>query len=253
MKLLVRVSAVALLLFGAVSFLQVGAPSAQQPEEPKNLKVLPKNMSRREVIGVMRSFTQSLGVRCIQCHVSTKEGSERPEDMDYASDKKADKETARKMLKMVANINEQIGQLGLKDPPQVGCFTCHHGVKRPETLAALMTRSIEKEGVDAALETYRKLRGQYYGSAAYDFSPMSLNNVAGQLAESKKDYAGAIKLVNLNLEYTPKDADSYATLGSVQMASGDKTAGLASLQKAIEIDPNHRWAKHQMDQAKGGK
>jgi tetratricopeptide (TPR) repeat protein len=140
----------------------------------------------------------------------------------------------------------------LKNPPQVGCVTCHHGVKRPETLAAALTRAAEKGGVDAAIENYRKLRGQYYGSAAYDFSPVALNQVAGELAESRKDDPGAIKLLQLNLEHAPKDADTYATLGSVQMASGDKAAAMTSLEKALEIDPNHRWAKMQIERAKGG-
>ena len=77
MRMLVRVLALAVVLFGAVTFLKIGSPSAQAPPEPKNLKVLPKNMSRREVIDVMRSFSRGLGVRCTECHVSKVEGSWR--------------------------------------------------------------------------------------------------------------------------------------------------------------------------------
>jgi tetratricopeptide (TPR) repeat protein len=253
MRTPVRICVVATVVFAATTFLQLGSLRAQAPEEPKNLKVLPKDMSRREVVELMRSFTQSLGVRCIECHVSTKPGSERPEDMDYAKDEKKDKETARRMMKMVMSINDQIGKMEFKDAPQVGCFTCHHGVKRPEQLGAILTRAMGEKGVDGAIESYRKLREQYYGSAAYDFSPPSLNRLASNLAESKKDFDGAIKLVQLNLEFTPKDPYTHVTLGQVQMAKGDKAAAIASFEKAIELDPNNNWAKQQMERAKGAK
>jgi tetratricopeptide (TPR) repeat protein len=255
MKLFVRIFALAVVLFAGVTFLTIGVPSAQappEPEKPKNLKVLPKSMTRREVIGVMRGFSHSLGVRCTECHVSKVAGSDRPEDMDYAADKKPSKETARKMLKMVAAINEQIDNMDLKNAPRVGCMTCHHGVKRPESLADIMNHYIEKDSLDTAIQTYRDLRTEYYGSAAYDFTSETLIDVARGLAETKKDFPNAIKLLQVNLEYWPNDADVYATLGSVQMASGDKAAAMTSLEKALQIDPNNRWAKMQMDRAKSG-
>ena len=253
MRMLVRVLVLAVVLFAGVTFLKIGSPSAQAPPEPKNLKVLPKNMSRREVIDVMRSFSRGLGVRCTECHVSKVEGSDRPDDMDYAADKKPQKETARKMLKMVNSINDQISKMEFKgEVAQVGCVTCHHGVKRPETITAIMYKYFEKDSLDAAIAAYRDLRGKYYGSAAYDFSARSLNDVARGLAESKKDYVTSVKLIQLNLEYNPNDADTYALLGSIQMASGDKTAAMASLEKALQIDPNHTWAKMQLDKAKSG-
>ena len=253
MRTLVRICVVAIGVFAATLFLQLGSPRAQAPEEPKNLKVLPKNMSRREVVDLMRSFTQSLGVRCIECHVSTKPGSERPEDMDYAKDEKKEKETARKMMRMVMSINEQIGKMEIKDALQVGCFTCHHGVKHPESIGSILTKTMDEKGVDGAIETYRKLRDQYYGSAAYDFTSPPLNRVASNLAESKKDFDGAIKLIQLNLEFTPKDPYTHVTLGQVQMAKGDKAAAIASFEKAIELDPNNNWAKQQLERAKGAK
>ncbi|MEO8505734.1 MAG: hypothetical protein ABI609_17700, partial [Acidobacteriota bacterium] len=36
---------------------------------PKNLKVLPKDWSRKQVIEIMKTFTAGLGVRCQYCHV----------------------------------------------------------------------------------------------------------------------------------------------------------------------------------------
>jgi Flp pilus assembly protein TadD len=246
-----------LIVFAAVAlattlFLHTGSPLAQAPEAPKNLKVLPKDMSRRQVIEIMRSFSSSLGVKCIECHVSTKPGSEHPDDMDFASDQKADKETARKMMRMVNSINEQIGQMGLKDPVQVRCVTCHHGVKVPQTLAAVLTKTANEKGADATVESYRKLRERYHGTGAYNFSPAALNEVAGQLAQSKKDFDGAIKLLNLNLEFAPKDSETWTLLGQAQFQKGDKAAATASLEKALQLDPENRHAKQVLERVKGG-
>jgi tetratricopeptide (TPR) repeat protein len=247
-----RASVVATVMFAVLSIQQPGTSLAQPPEEPKNLKVLPKNMSRREVTGIMRSISQALGVRCVECHVSTKPGSERLEDLDFASDEKPEKESARKMMRMVGSINEQIGQMGFKDAVQVRCVTCHHGVKRPETLGAVMTKTIEKGGVDAAIENYRKLRDRYYGAAAYDFSPQALVDIAGDLAESKKDFDGAIRLLQLNLEFSPKHAGTHLALGQVQLAKGDRAAAIQTLERAIELAPDDRRAKQMLERAKSG-
>jgi hypothetical protein len=252
MRVLVRLSVFATVVLAATAFLQYGTAQSQPPEEPKNLKVLPKDMSRREVVGIMRGFSHALGVRCVECHVSKVEGSDRPEDMDFASDDKPDKETARKMMKMVASINDQIGQMGRKDPIQVGCVTCHHGVKEPRTLSAILTKTATDKGADAAIERYRKLRDDYYGSGAYDFSPDALNEAAGNLAQTKKDFDGAIKLVQLNLEFAPKDTETYTMLGYIQASKGDKAAAVTAFEKAIELDPGNRRAKMQLEQLKGG-
>jgi hypothetical protein len=268
MKVSARRFAAALLSLSALALLQATAPLAQAPgtppggqtsggppvatapEEPKNLKVLPKTMTRREVIGVMRSISLALGVRCTECHVSKVPGSERFEDLDFAKDEKPDKETARAMMKMVASINEQIGKMGLKEPVEVRCVTCHHGVKKPETLVALMQRELDRGGAEGAIAAYRKLRDQYYGSAAYDFSPFSLNETANNWAQSKQDLDGAIQLVQLNLEFNPKHAESYVAMGRWQVAKGDKAGAIASFEKALELNPNHGGAKEQLEKAK---
>lgn len=262
MRAMVRIAVLALAVFAATVFVQPHVLQAQGPPPggppggepaPKNLKVLPKDMSRREVIDVMRNFTNSLGVHCIECHVSKVEGSERPEDMDYAADKKDEKEAARNMMKMVDTINGSIGKMGFKDPVvQVGCFTCHHGTKVPQKIQQIMQQTITDKGVDPAIDQYRKLRTDYYGSAAYDFSPEALNEVAGNLAQTKKDFDGATKIVNLSLEYDAKNSYTYVTLGQIQLAKGDKPAAIASFQKAVDLDPDNRRAKMMLDRAKGG-
>jgi len=248
--MLVRTAVFAAVTVVVATFMGAGSSSAQIPDEFKNLKVLPKDINKRDLTDVMRGFSHALGVRCVECHVSTKAGSQRLDDLDFASDDKPEKETARQMMRMVGSVNDQIAKMGMKNPARVQCFTCHHGVKHPETLGAVLMKAMDKGGVDAAVERYRKLRDDYYGSAAYDFSPDALIELASDVAEQKKDFDGAIKLLNLNLEFSPKDPNSYITLGRVYLAKGDKAASIASYEKALELDPENRWAKQQLERAK---
>ena len=84
----------------------MGQAKPDEPEQPKNLKVLPKNISHDELIKVMKGFTTSLGVRCTECHVGTPT-SDGKMDFDFASDAKPEKTTARQMMKMVNSINKK--------------------------------------------------------------------------------------------------------------------------------------------------
>ena len=58
--------------------------AAQIPDEFTNLKVLPKEISRRELVSIMRGFAGALGVRCKHCHVG--ENPDSFEGYDFASD-----------------------------------------------------------------------------------------------------------------------------------------------------------------------
>ena len=111
---------------------------------PQNLKVLPKNWTRQQVMSVMRTFTGALGVQCTHCHAGT------PPQLNYASDEKPTKDVARKMIHMVMHINDEhlkgIGPAtverpanappALGEPEKVTCYTCHRGQLKPATAAA---------------------------------------------------------------------------------------------------------------------
>jgi hypothetical protein len=103
-------------------------------DKPKNLKVLPKNISGRELHNIMKGYSASLGVRCNFCHVSEKvEGQDKPK-FDFASDNKPEKNIARDMMRMTAAINEHyIGKMigGDHTLEQIACVTCHMGRKTP--------------------------------------------------------------------------------------------------------------------------
>lgn len=95
---------------------------------PKNLQVLPKNISHDDLMKVMHGFTGSLGVKCNFCH---EQGTE-PRHMDFASDAKPQKGIARTMLRMTREINKTyLAQVTVPNttPEQarVTCGTCHRG------------------------------------------------------------------------------------------------------------------------------
>lgn len=110
-----------------------GGPNAP----PKNLKVLPKEWTTRQVGTLMQTFTQSLGVRCDYCHEEDPNapppGPGRPPRLDYSLDGKKEKDAARDMIKMVMEINANyVKNVGDTDEPEkVSCFTCHQGDKKP--------------------------------------------------------------------------------------------------------------------------
>ena len=100
--------------------------------EYKNLKVLPKDISTKDLSRIMiDDFEDGLGVSCGFCHAEEKDSHK----LDYASDEKPEKEIARLMMKMTLDVNEKYFQV---THPLIGdstlsisCVTCHRGQPRP--------------------------------------------------------------------------------------------------------------------------
>jgi len=137
----------------------IGSASAQIPDKFTNLKVLPKDISKGEMIGIMRAFSGGLGVRCTYCHPGKDPDS--LDGVDFASDELKHKTIARDMMKMVGEINDRlVPAAGMENPTRVRCVTCHRGVTEPETLARLILSVVKDKGLDAAIASYRELREQ---------------------------------------------------------------------------------------------
>ena len=98
-----------------------------------NLKVLPKDISSKNLQGIMADdFEDGLGVNCGFCHANAKDGH----GLDFASDQKPEKEIARGMMRMTLGINKKYFQA---KHPQIGsnaltitCTTCHKGEAFPD-------------------------------------------------------------------------------------------------------------------------
>jgi hypothetical protein len=127
-----------LLTFGAIVVLLCATATRAQnqnpiPEKFTNLQVLPKTITRAELVPIMRNFALQLGVRCEHCHVG--EGNDLSK-FDFAADKKPAKATARQMLRMVNTLNTTLADVGTPaaaGQSKVTCFTCHRGATKPLT------------------------------------------------------------------------------------------------------------------------
>lgn len=109
--------------------------------EFKNLKVLPNNISHDELIATMRGYSRALGTKCDHCHAAS---ADPKGHLDFVSDAKPEKDTARLMIRMVDSINGQyIGKLDKGDDKaeRVACITCHRGKVIPEVAAAEETKA----------------------------------------------------------------------------------------------------------------
>ena len=129
MRLLIASATTFTLVFASAGF---RAPD-QLPQKFTNLKILPQDITPRDLVSIMKQFTSDLSVRCEHCHVG--EGNDLSK-FDFASDARPTKASARVMLKMVSAINgEHLKTLPQPPTQPVTCFTCHRGAAKPATRA----------------------------------------------------------------------------------------------------------------------
>jgi len=227
--------------------LLTSAAHPQTSGELTNLQYFPKDISRDELVGIMRGFSFSLNVRCQYCH-AVKEGTPLKE-ANFASDEKETKRKARAMLRMVDAINQQY--ISKLDPPaanRVECVTCHHGLGKPVTMNALLAETIEKKDVGAAVAQYRELRKKYFGDGEYDFGETPLNILTESLLKQKKPKE-AVAIMELNVEVnTPPSGWSYSLLAMSHTANKDIEKAKADFKKILEQNPQNDWARKQLEE-----
>jgi tetratricopeptide (TPR) repeat protein len=194
-----------------------------------------------DLMATMQIFTKALGVSCNYCHTAER-GSGQPEPK---------KEVARAMMAMTRDINAKIAAATGRSEPdatRVECVTCHRGVAIPQQLTEILTRTLKEKGVVAAAAQYRDLHKQYYGRATYDFSDDTLLGIAQRLAQSRPD--DAIALLQVNLEFNPQSARTYAAIAFAYTRKLDDAAAITNLERALEIEPENGVVRGQLEQLK---
>jgi hypothetical protein len=114
---------------GAILAAGAGADEQKTAEQTfKNIQAL-KGLPESQLGAVMSYMEASLGVRgCEYCHVRSGE-----KNMDWEKDDNPKKQTARKMVQMVLDINKA----SFNGRPEVTCYTCHQGHERPVAMPSL--------------------------------------------------------------------------------------------------------------------
>ena len=87
-----------LILLG-FTFLIIVSLAFTEHKDPgyKNLQILPKDITEKQMDSVMNHFNESLTVKCDFCHVK----KENKEELDFPSDNNPHKNKAREMMKQV--------------------------------------------------------------------------------------------------------------------------------------------------------
>ena len=256
-----------------------GGGRGQQQPPPQNLRVLPRDMTTQQVIPIMQNFAASLGVACNYCHVTAQDAPARgagagrgaaappaegqgrgraaggpPPMNDFPSDAKQPKKTARTMMLMVRDVNSKLGaELGkpAAEVTQVGCVTCHRGVPIPKQLVDIVADTTAAKNASAALDQYRDLRKQFYGSASYDFSDFTLFTAAQRaLAAMPPRPDDALAYLNANVEFNPNSARSYQQMSVAYQRKMDTANAIKMLEKAVELDPMNMGFRNQLNNLK---
>ncbi len=211
-------------------------------DNPENLKVLPKDISARELSNTMRGFSFATGLRCSNCHVG-EEGQDL-EEYDFASDEVETKLIARDMLRMVAAINED-HLTKLEGEKSISCMTCHRGIARPKLTQDVLAEELADNGIDGLKKKYLQLRETYYGSHSYDFTERMLLGLAEQ--QAFVDPTVAESLLLMNLDYFNDSFQTNFMLGRLYMMQKNTDGARTYLNRANDIMP-HPMVKKALDE-----
>ena len=126
-----------LVLIGLIAFVCLGVAAMRPPQQRyKNLKVLPNDITERQMDSIMKSYNVALGVKCQFCHAPLKSAPWLKDSLDYAADGMPMKEEGRKMIRMNIEINKNWFNYRNDPRPEfltsVTCNTCHKGEAYPE-------------------------------------------------------------------------------------------------------------------------
>ncbi len=224
----------------------VRALGAQLPKQPKNLQVLPKNLSTDSVEKVMLGVANALGYTCGSCHPGGDNATW--DSTNFSTDVKPMKVTAREMFRLVNRLNNELlppivnrGTAAVR----ITCATCHRGAPRPVTIQDTLNNVIERQGVDSAIAQYQRIREGYAGRMTYDLTEFPLGEIASRLRKANR-LPDAIKLLELNAKLFPSSADVAYDLGRTYEAAGQKQKAISQFYRALGLDPDQEAAQRHL-------
>src|SRR5262249_3349299 len=108
------------------------------------------------------------------------------------------------------------------------------------SIAELMYETITSNGFQAAVTTYKSLRGA--NDTSYDFGESELNSLGYQLLYGSHKTNEAIEIFKLNTDAYPKSSNAFDSLAEVYQASGNKDLAIKNYQTAVGLDPTNLHA-----------
>ncbi len=245
-KYFIQIVILAIVLFGVT----VSKAQFSKDQKPKNLKVLSPNIEGEELKKIMQGFTAALGVKCNFCHDDSKAADFGP--MDYSSDVKKEKQVARTMITMVNDINSDLLKKSREiesDIGEVACVTCHRGASHIDMLEDILFRTYKRGGLEAAFNRYNDLRKKYFGGYTYDFRDHTLLSFSSKVSD-EGNADDALAIVLKNCELFPESSPSFTFLGDLYLKRGDNEKAISNFEKAVQLDPNNRFANGQLKKLK---
>jgi polyisoprenoid-binding protein YceI len=104
--------------------------------------------------------------------------------------------------------------------------------KKP--VGAVVYDTIEKEGLQAAIQQYKALKQEQ--ADTYAFTPGQLNLVGRRLLQHGKNKE-ALEILKMNAELFPNMAEIGDSLGDAYLAVGDNENAIQTFKKSLAIDP----------------
>lgn len=238
------------LLTGALMAGPAAGQDFEWPERGENLQQLPADFPGQRIRAVMSGFVRTLGVGCSYCHVG--EAGQPLATYDFASDDNPMKRTAREMLAMLGSISGHLNQIEPSgERVNMWCHTCHRGRPRPQILSEAVLEVYRDGGIEAAVAEYRRLRDEFYGKGAYDFSESALNSM-GYSVLRDGEATDAIEIFRLNAEFYPNSANTWDSLAEGYMTAGENELARIYYRKSLELDPTNENALEKLAELGSG-
>ena len=103
-----------------------------------------------------------------------------------------------------------------------------------EALSAVLLKTIDERGIDAAVAEYRSLKARGFGDMYT--SEGDINRLGYQLL-GRKRVSDAIEILKLNVETYPDSANVYDSLGEAYFVSGNTSQAIQNYEKSLSLDP----------------
>jgi hypothetical protein len=108
-----------------------------------------------------------------------------------------------------------------------------------------LSRIIERQGVEKAIERFHKMKTQYRTISRYNVSEQEINTLGYMLLRDDK-IEEAIAIFKLNVSEHPRAWNVYDSLGEAYMKQGEKELAIENYQKSLELNPNNTNGKEML-------